>query len=41
MISEFDFNTAIDKAVKEVHGTEIKIENEQTLNEAKLKALLD
>ena len=34
MIAEFDFTTAIDKAVKEVYGTQIYIENEQQLKEA-------
>ena len=40
MISSFDFNQAIDKAVRETHGTEINIHNEQQLNEAKLQELL-
>ena len=37
MISSFDFTQAIDKAVRETHGTEISIHNEQQLNEAKLQ----
>ena len=40
MISSFDFTQAIDNAVRETHGTEIKIHNEQQLNEAKLQQLL-
>ena len=37
MISSFDMTQAIDKAVRETHGTEISIHNEQQLNEAKLQ----